>query len=59
MMKNMTITYDTVMTVTDKYSKAVRFLLERKDWSAANWAEAVSLCSSSLMLRPLAAPEAV
>jgi hypothetical protein len=26
-MKNMTITYDTIMTVTDKFSKAVRFLL--------------------------------
>jgi hypothetical protein len=59
MMKNITIPYDTVMTVTDKYSTAVRFLLGRKDRSAANWAEAVSLCSSSLVLRPLAAPEAV
>jgi transposase InsO family protein len=35
------ITYDTVMMVTDKYSKAVRFLSGRKDWSAAEWAEAV------------------
>jgi hypothetical protein len=40
-MKNMTITYDTIMTVTDKFSKAVRFLPGCKDWSAADWAEAV------------------
>jgi hypothetical protein len=40
-LKNVTITYDTVMTVTDKYSKAVRFLPGRKDWSAADWAEAI------------------
>jgi hypothetical protein len=35
------IAYDTVMTVTDKYTKAVRFLPGRKDWSAAEWAKAV------------------
>jgi hypothetical protein len=40
-LKNNTTAYDTVMTVTDKYSKAVRFLPGRKDWSAAEWAEAV------------------
>jgi hypothetical protein len=40
-MKNTTIQYDTVMTVTDKFSKAVRFLPGRKDWSAADWATAV------------------
>jgi hypothetical protein len=40
-LKNCTTEYDTVMTVTDKYTKAVRFLPGRKDWSAAEWAEAV------------------
>jgi hypothetical protein len=40
-LKNNTTAFDTVMTVTDKYSKAVRFLPGRKDWSAAEWAEAV------------------
>jgi hypothetical protein len=40
-MKNTTTQYDTVMTVTDKFSKAVRFLPGRKDWSAADWATAV------------------
>jgi hypothetical protein len=40
-LKNNTTAYDTVMTVTDKYRKAVRFLPGRKDWSAAEWAEAV------------------
>jgi hypothetical protein len=40
-MKNTTIQYDTVMTVTDKFSKAVRFLPGRKDWSAADWATSV------------------
>jgi hypothetical protein len=37
----MAITYDTVMTVTDKYSKAVRFLPGRKDWGAPEWAYTV------------------
>jgi hypothetical protein len=40
-MRNTTIQYDTVMTVTDKFSKAVRFLPGRKDWSAADWANSV------------------
>jgi hypothetical protein len=40
-LKNCTTAYDTVMTVTDKYTKAVRFLPGRKDWSAAEWAEVV------------------
>jgi hypothetical protein len=40
-LKNNATAFDTVMTVTDKYSKAVRFLPGRKDWSAAEWAEAV------------------
>jgi hypothetical protein len=31
--------YDTIMTVTDKFSKAVRLLPGRKDWDAAQWAE--------------------
>jgi hypothetical protein len=35
------IAFDTVMTVTDKYTKAVRFLPGRKDWSAAEWAKVV------------------
>jgi hypothetical protein len=39
--KNTIIQYDTVMTVTDKFSKAVRFLPGRKDWSAADWATSV------------------
>jgi len=30
--------FDTIMTVTDKFSKAVRFIPGRKDWSAASWA---------------------
>jgi hypothetical protein len=41
MMRNTTVVYDTVMTVTDKFSKALRFLPGRKDWSAANWAESM------------------
>jgi hypothetical protein len=40
-LKQVDITYDTVMTITDKYSKAVRFLPGRKDWSAEDWAEAI------------------
>jgi hypothetical protein len=40
-LKNNTTAFDTVMTVTDKYSKAVRFLPGCKDWSAAEWAEAI------------------
>jgi hypothetical protein len=40
-MRNTTIQFDTVMTVTDKFSKAVRFLPGRKDWSAADWATSV------------------
>jgi hypothetical protein len=40
-LKHVDITYDTVMTITDKYSKAVRFLPGRKDWSATDWAEAI------------------
>jgi hypothetical protein len=35
------IAFDTVMTVTDKYTKAVCFLPGRKDWSAAEWAKVV------------------
>jgi len=31
-------TFDTVMTVIDKFSKAVRFISGRKDWSAIAWA---------------------
>jgi hypothetical protein len=34
-------TVDTIMTVTDKFSKAVRFLAGRKDWSAEQWAKLV------------------
>jgi len=30
--------FDTIMTVTDKFSKAVRFIPGRKDWSAIAWA---------------------
>jgi len=30
--------FDTIMTVTDKFSKAVRFIPGRKDWSAASCA---------------------
>jgi hypothetical protein len=30
--------FDTIMTVTDKFSKAVRFIPGRKDWSARSWA---------------------
>ena len=30
--------FDTIMTVTDKFSKAVCFIPGRKDWSAATWA---------------------
>jgi hypothetical protein len=41
LMEHCDIAYDTVMTVTDKYTKAVRFLPGRKDWSAADWARAV------------------
>jgi hypothetical protein len=40
-LKLVDITYDTVMMITDKYSKAVRFLPGQKDWSAAHWAEAI------------------
>jgi len=31
-------TFDTIMTVTDKFSKTVRFIPGRKDWSAGSWA---------------------
>jgi len=30
--------FDTIMTVTDKFSKAVRFIPGRKNWSAIDWA---------------------
>jgi len=30
--------FDMIMTVTDKFSKAVRFIPRRKDWSASSWA---------------------
>jgi len=30
--------FDTIMTVTDKFSKAVRFIPGRKDWSPIAWA---------------------
>ena len=30
--------FDTIMTVTDKFSKAVRFIPGRNDWSAIAWA---------------------
>ena len=30
--------FDTIMTVTDKFSKAIRFIPGRKDWSAIAWA---------------------
>ena len=30
--------FDRIMTVTDKFSKAVRFISGRKDWSAIAWA---------------------
>jgi hypothetical protein len=30
--------FDTIMTVTDKFSKAVRFIPGRKDWAASSWA---------------------
>jgi hypothetical protein len=29
--------FDTIMTITDKFSKAVRFIPGRKDWSAVSW----------------------
>jgi hypothetical protein len=32
------ISYDTIMTVTDKFSKAVRLMPGRKNWDAAQWA---------------------
>lgn len=32
--------YDSVLTVTDKLSKAVILVPGRKDWSAKQWAEA-------------------
>jgi len=31
--------FDTIMTVTDKFSKAVRFIPGRKDWSAVSWSK--------------------
>jgi len=31
--------FDTIMTVTDKFSKAVRFIPRRKDWSAVDWSK--------------------
>jgi len=31
--------YDTIMTVTDKFSKAVQFIPGRKDWSAMQWSK--------------------
>jgi len=31
--------FDTIMTVTDKFSKAVRFIPGRKDWSAVDWSK--------------------
>jgi hypothetical protein len=31
--------YDTIMTVTDKFSKAVQLLPGRKDWNAVQWAQ--------------------
>jgi len=31
--------YDTIMTVTDKFSKAVRFIPGRKDWSVMQWSK--------------------
>jgi len=31
-------TFDMIMTVTDKFSKALRFIPGRKDWSAGSWA---------------------
>jgi len=31
--------FDTIMTVTDKFSKAVRFIPSRKDWSAVDWSK--------------------
>jgi hypothetical protein len=40
-MRNTSIMVDTVMTVTDKFNKAVKFLPGRKDWSAADWATSV------------------
>ena len=30
--------YDTVMTITDKFGKAVKFLVGRKDDSSVDWA---------------------
>jgi len=31
--------YNTIMTVTDQFSKAVRFIPGRKDWSAIQWSK--------------------
>jgi len=31
--------FDTIMTVTDKFSKAVHFIPGRKDWSAVDWSK--------------------
>jgi len=31
--------FDTIMTVTDKFSKAVHFIPGRKDWSAVSWSK--------------------
>jgi len=31
--------FNTIMTVTDKFSKAVRFIPGRKDWSAVDWSK--------------------
>jgi hypothetical protein len=40
-LRNCATENDTVMTVTDKYTKAVLFLPGRKEWSAADWAQVV------------------
>jgi len=31
--------FDTMMTITDKFSKAVRFIPGREDWSAVEWSK--------------------
>jgi transposase InsO family protein len=38
-LRDVSTLYDTIMTVTDKFSKAVRLLPGRKDWNAAQWAD--------------------
>jgi len=34
-------TFDSILTVTDRYSKAVKLLPGRKDWGSEKWAEAL------------------